>query len=427
MKWTRWQWLRLLVGLAVWGVTLGSGLPSSAGEKVTIEYWHINSEAFGGQAVKEIVKRFEAAHPNIKVAEKYQAAGYTGLIQQAQVAMAGKRPPAVVQMSHNLLTYASESLPHYPIENFKQKEAAFFAKYPPNILALGQYKGVQHGMPYALSTPVVFYNADLFKQAGLNPDSPPTTWADLVTACETIKSKTGKFGIYLQNPNDDWTEQALVLGNGGDMVSRDGKRVAFDSPEAIEGLQLWADLVNKYKANPNLTRDEGENNFIAGQIAMYMTTPAKIDHLKKNVKFTLRTSPLPRFGSKPARVPGGGNSLFILATDPVQRQAGWDFIKFLHSPESITTWVQGTGYLPPILSIADDPKGLKPFFEANPLTKAALVQVPALTLWQSFPGPRGLEITKLVISSAQEMLGGRRSAEVIFKEAAAKANDMLAK
>ncbi|MBI2116732.1 MAG: ABC transporter substrate-binding protein [candidate division NC10 bacterium] len=425
MKWGAWyrRGLAVVAGVLIFGV----GHPAFAGEAVTIEYWHINSDSFGGQAVKELVKRFEAAHPTIKVNEKYQPAGYTGLIQQAQVAMAGKRPPAVVQMSYNLLAYAAESLPHYPIENFKQKDAAFFAKFPPNVLALGQYKGIQHGMPYALSTPVLFYNADLFKQSGLNPDRPPATWAEVVEASQTIKGKTGKFGIYLQNPNDDWMFQQLVFGNGGGMVTADGKRVAFDAPQAIEALQVWADLVNKHKANPNLTRDEGENNFIAGQIAMYATTIAKLDHLKKNVKFTLRTSPLPRFGSKPLKVAGGGNDLFILATDPAQQRAAWEFIKFLHLPESITTWVQGTGYMPPLLSAADDPKALKPFFQANPLMKASVDSVPVVTLWQSFPGTHGLEVTKLVINATQEILAGKRSAEAILKEVAAKANDLLAK
>ena len=420
-------WLRWSLSVVASILVFGADHPGFAGEAVTIEYWHINSDSFGGPAVKELVRRFEAANPSIKVNEKYQPAGYTGLIQQAQVAMAGKRPPAVVQMAYNLLAYAAESLPHYSIENFKQKDAAFFAKFPPNVLTLGQYKDVQHGMPYALSTPVLFYNADLFKQSGLNPDRPPATWAEVVEVSQVIKSKTGKFGIYLQNPNDDWMFQQLVLGNGGQMLTPDGKRVAFDSPQAVEGLQVWADLVNKHKANPNLTRDEGENNFIAGQIAMYATTIAKLDHLKKNVKFKLATSPNPRFGSKPLRVPGGGNNLFILATDPAQQRAAWEFIKFLHLPESITIWVGGTGYMPPLLSAADDPKALKPLFEANPLMKASLDSVPSATLWQSFPGTRGLEVTKLVINATQEILSGKRGVEPILREVAAKANDLLAR
>lgn len=420
--WTVWA---LVAAAAV--LVLGVSRAGHAGEATTIEYWHINSESFGGGAVKELVKRFETANPGIKVNEKYQPSGYTGLIQQAQVAMAGKRPPAVVQMSYNLLAYAADALPHYPIENFKQKDADFFAKFPANVLTLGQLKGVQHGMPYALSTPVLFYNADLLKQAGLSPEKALATWADLIEACNTIKAKTGKLGVYLQNPNDDWMFQTLVLGNGGQIVAPDGKRVAFDSPLAVEGLQVWADLVNKYKTNPNLTRDEGENNFIAGQIAMYVTTIAKLDHLKKNSKFALATAPVPRFGTKPFRVPAGGNDLFILATDPGQQRAAWEFIKFLHQPESITIWVQGTGYMPPLLSAADDPKALKPFFQANPLMKASRDSVPSATLWQSFPGTHGLEVTKLVINATQEILAGKRGVEPIVKDAAAKANELLAK
>lgn len=75
--------------------------------------------------------------------------------------------------------------------------------------------------------------------------------------------------------------------------------------------------------------------------------------------------------------------------------------------------------------MAQDPAYLKPFFQKNTLMKAALDSFPAITMWQSFPGPHGLEVTKIIIDATQEILSGQRPAEVILHDAAARANRLL--
>jgi len=282
---------------------------------VTLQYWHINAPSFGGDTVKELVRMFESNHSDIKVEEKFQPGVYTGLVQQLQAALAAKQPPDVAQIGYNLLAYVAQNFPHYPVENFRKTDGAFFSGFPGNILALGQDGGVQHGVPYGLSTPVMYFNADLFTQAGLDPSRPPATWAEVIAASETVSAKTGKLGIYMQQPNDDWIFQYLVYANGGRMLSADGKRVMFDSPEAAEALQLWADNINKRRINPNVTWDEGENSFLAGNVAMYITTIGKRGNLQSHAAFTLRSAPVPVFGTKPRRVAAGGNDLFIFSTD----------------------------------------------------------------------------------------------------------------
>jgi multiple sugar transport system substrate-binding protein len=402
-----------------------TAIPSFGVEGVTIQYWHINSPSFGGPAVRELVRRFEARHPGITVHEKFQPGVYTGLVQQLQAALAAKQPPDVAQIGYNLLAYVAETFPHTPVQTFRSADQAFFAGFRPTILALGQYKGIQHGMPYGLSVPVMYYNADLLEQAGANPTMPPATWGDVLRVGRTVKEKTGKWGIYLQEPNDDWMFQYLVYANGGELLAPDGKHVAFASREAAQALQLWADLVNKEHITPNVAWDEGENSFLAGNIAMYITTIGKRGNLQAHASFDLRTAPVPTVGTKPRRVAAGGNALFLFSTDPLRQRAAWEFIKYLLSPEGETLWTEATGYLPPRLTVAQDPAYLKPFFRKNTLMKAALDTFPAIAVWQSFPGPHGLEVTKIIIDATQEILSGQRPAEVILRDAAARADQLL--
>jgi multiple sugar transport system substrate-binding protein len=420
------RWTGILFGVVALVSSLGVPQPATGAQTVAIQYWHINSPSFGGPAVTDLVQRFEAAHPGIKVVDKFQPGQYTGLATQLQAALAAQQPPDVAQIGYNLLAYVAENFPHYPVENFRKTDAAFFGGFRPNILALGQYGGVQHGMPYGLSTPVMYYNADLLKQAGLDPGRPPATWTAVIAAGQTIKTKTGKLGIYLQQPNDDWMFQYLVYDNGGRLLSADGKRVMFDSPEAAQALQLWADLVNKQRLAPNVSWDEGEGSFLAGNIAMYITTIGKRGNLQAHASFDLRAVPAPRFGTKGLKVAAGGNDLFIFSPAGERRQAAWEFVKFLLSPEGETAWTKATGYLPPRVSVAQDPMYLKPFFSENPLMKAALDSFPAISVWQSFPGAHGLEVTKLVIDATQEILSGQRSAQAVLQETAGKANQLIA-
>jgi len=399
---------------------------ADAADPVTIEYWHINSPTFGGPAVKELVQVFEAKHPGIKIAEKFQPGVYTGLMQQLQVSLAAKRPPAVAQIGYNLTAYAAGQFPHVLLDKYRQSDPAFFKGIPDNIMTLGNLSGGLHGIPFGVSTPVMFYNPDLFQAAGLNPDQPPQTWAEMLKVGQTIKDKTGKFAVYLQQPNDEWIDQTLIWGNGGRPLSEDGKRVGWDSPQAIEAMQMWQDMATKTKIAANLTWEEGLQAFLSGHIAMCLTTIGRQDHMRKNASgFQVRAVPVPRFGSKSLATATGGNVLMIFATDPVQEKAAWEWIKFLLSPEGATIWTKGTGYLPPRAELATDPKYLKPFFDEAPMMKAALQTFPFAKPWVSFPGSRGLEITKILIKAREEVLEGKRPAEPILKEASQQANALL--
>jgi len=399
---------------------------ADAADPVTIEYWHINSPTFGGPAVKELVQVFEAKHPGIKIAEKFQPGVYTGLMQQLQVSLAAKRPPAVAQIGYNLTAYAAGQFPHVLLDKYRQSDPAFFKGIPDNIMTLGNLSGGLHGIPFGVSTPVMFYNPDLFQAAGLNPDQPPQTWAEMLKVGQTIKDKTGKFAVYLQQPNDEWIDQTLIWGNGGRPLSEDGKRVGWDAPQAIEAMQMWQDMATKTKIAANLTWEEGLQAFLSGHIAMCLTTIGRQDHMRKNASgFQVRAVPVPRFGSKSLATATGGNVLMIFATDPVQEKAAWEWIKFLLSPEGATIWTKGTGYLPPRAELATDPKYLKPFFDEAPMMKAALQTFPFAKPWVSFPGSRGLEITKILIKAREEVLEGKRPAEPILKEASQQANALL--
>ena len=144
-----------LAGLVLVALAGAGPAPTVAAEPITIEYWHINSPTFGGPAVKELVQAFEAKNPGIKIAEKFQPGVYTGLMQQLQVSLAAKRPPAVAQIGYNLTAYAAGQFPHVILDKYRKSDPGFSKGIPDNIMALGVLGGSLHGIPFGVSTPVM--------------------------------------------------------------------------------------------------------------------------------------------------------------------------------------------------------------------------------------------------------------------------------
>lgn len=397
---------RLLVGLTL-TITLLLGL--AAAQDATVEYWHINSATFGAQAVEQAVEAFHAQNPDIEVVDRFQEGSYGGLLTNLQASIAGQDPPSLAQIGYNFRTFAMNELPHTPIDGFSEQDGyqAYLESFVDGVLTLGQdAEGTQHAIPFAISIPLLYYNADVFEQAGLDPDDPPRTWADVRDAALQIKEETGLFGIGIQISNsNNWVPQSLIESNGGAIQNEDGE-IAVNSPESIEVFEFWQGLAQEDQSLPVITDAEQEQAFLAGQLGMYIRTSASLANYTEQSSFDLRTATFPTWGDKPRSVASGGNALFIFADDPDEQQAAFTFLRFLTSPEGQTIWVRDTGYLPVIDGISDDPAYLADFFEDNPLIRPALEQLPDSVAWQPLPGDRGFEAEQVLINARQSILSG---------------------
>ncbi|GLV48985.1 ABC transporter substrate-binding protein [Thermus sp. LT1-2-5] len=416
--------LRALLFLAAFfGLSIAQG-------PITLQYWHINTEAFGLPAVRELIRIFEQRNPGIKVEERFHANAYTGLLQNLQAALAAGTPPDVAQIGYLYTRYVAANFPYVPISDLAKRYNGerHLRRFAPNVLALGQVGGVQVGMPYSLSNIVTYYNADLVRRAGLNPDRPPSTWEGWRRAAQQIKARTGKTGLYLILLDDNWAIEALIRSNGGTLLRCEAGfyRSGIDSKEAIEALSLWAGLVKDGLAL-GVPLQQGEQAFLAGETGAFMTTIARRAGLQQQTqgRFELRGARFPTFGGKKPALPAGGNVLMVFSRDPRKQEAAWKFIEFLTSPEGFTIWTKGTGYVPLLPEITRDPRYLKDFMEQNPIQRIAVEQLPFTVPWTSFPGPNGLAASQALFRAVQRALAGQATPEVALKDAAQEINRLI--
>ena len=391
----------------------------ASGDKTVIEYWHVNAEQQGGLTVDALVKKFNEENDHIEVVAKYNPDMYKGLMQNLQAEAATGNTPAIVQIGWAFLDYFSENFDYIsPDELLKQygsdEDQSFFTdNFLPNVMQLAvNTKGEQVGVPYSVSSPVLFINRDLLKEAGLSEDG-PQTWEEVAEFAKTIKEKTGKYGFYMQEPADFWAQEAIIESNGADMLKHnsDGTTEAtFATDEGIEAMQLLADMI-KDGSTLHVSWDEGCQSFIDGNCAMLYTTIARRASIQNGAKFDAAAIKSPVWEGKERRVPAGGCFLAVTAATDEQRAAAWEFEKYLYSIESMAAWTEGTGYVPPRKDVADAENGLRSFLAENEMMTPAIEQMDGVIPWPSFPGDAGLEAEQDLLDMRDQILGGSVSAK----------------
>lgn len=382
---------------------------------VEITVWHRWFGGFGGQ-ISSLLKEFEEKHPDITIKETAVPGEYVELLQKMAASLAaGEEPPAVLIGGYNLINFVADELKPVLINeaNFGSEAKEVLDRYYDTTRKLAYYKGEQVGLPFALSNPVMYYNADIFKAAGLDPNSPPKTWAEVAKQGRIIKEKTGIYPIFIQ-VIDNWLDQALTFSNGGSFLTPDRTHVAFNGPENVEVYEMWSGLV-KEGLHPKMTDKETQASFTAGDIAMYTTTIGFLFRFGKEASFDLRVAHLPTFGNKPRGVPCGGAALHILTRNTEKKQAAWELCKFLTSQKGMSKWVK-TGYVAPIRAKVAVEKG----------QEIAYNQLKDARPWAWWPGgAAGLEIDRVFLDMRTKIVWGEIGVKEGLDKAVATCNALL--
>src|SRR5699024_4554993 len=166
---------------------------------------HVSAETQGGESVEKLVEDFNAQSDTVEVAARYNPDMYADRMSNLQADVAAGNTPAVVQVGWAFLDYFSENFhytePQEVIEQYREEDADFLEdNFLPNVLDLSvNSDGSQVGLPYSLSTPVLYLNQDMLEEAGLDPEG-PETWEEVREYAQALKEETDNYGIYIQEP-----------------------------------------------------------------------------------------------------------------------------------------------------------------------------------------------------------------------------------
>ncbi|MDT4854507.1 carbohydrate ABC transporter, N-acetylglucosamine/diacetylchitobiose-binding protein [compost metagenome] len=278
----------------------------------------------------------------------------------------------------------------------------------PRGLDLGKVEDKTYGLAYTVSTPILYYNADLFRAAGLDPENPPKTWAEVKAAADAIVEKTDADGFFpgAYGPADGtFVYQAILMSNGGKV--RDGNTLTFADENGLVAVQMLRDMVDS-GAHARLDPANPQEAMAAGQLGMYLYTSALQNSLSKSAEgnWELRVAGMPSFGDKPTAPTNSGSALYTFSKDPIKQRASYELMKFLTSKFGYTIITSKIGYLPLRLDIVDDPEFLGAWTEAHPLIRPNLEQLSRLTPNVAFPGPNYRQAEAMMKEAVTEAVLG---------------------
>ncbi len=295
------------------------------------------------------------------------------------------------------------------------------------LLALARFGGKQMGLAFATSNPIFYYNADLVKKAGGDPDHPPKNWDDVLALAAKIDApQDGIIGMSYRWQGDDWMFSALLFGYGGTMLTPDEKKVAFDGPEGLASLRL-IDRMVKQGHMPAMTTDAAVQGFTAGKVGLFFWTTGALRSLINGVgdKFALRTTAMPVIDPVRGRLPTGGNAAVMFTTDAKKQAAVYRFIKFAAGPFGASVVVPGTGYVPNNELAPKDPRYLAEFYDKNPLFRAGRDQMGLMIPWYSFPGNNGVKVTQTIVDNLALLVEQKATPEGALKTMAHEVQRLL--
>jgi len=327
-------------------LAVGLSLPAQAETELTMYY----PIAVGGaltEVVDGIVANFEAANPDIKVNAVYSGNYDDTRVRALSALNSGE--PAQLAVMFSIDAYDLIEQGHIvPFDDLVEGEEgkAWLSSFYPALMANGNIEGKTWGIPFQRSTIVAYYNKDMFRAAGLDPESPPTTWDDLVSMGKKL-TKDDTYGVMIPSTGYPyWMFQALAIQNGKEVMSNDGLTTSFDDPKVVETLEFWKSLSTEHGVMPEGTVEWGtlRQAFLEGQTAIMWHSTGNLTAVKKNASFDFGVAMLPgneRLGSPT----GGGNFYMFEKTTPEERAAALKLIKFMTAPEQAAEWSIKTGYM----------------------------------------------------------------------------------
>lgn len=203
---------------------------------LTFESYTYGTES-AGPGTQQLIDEFEALHPNIMV----DAIGTPSADIHVSVATkaAAGNPPDVAQIGWSKFSFVLENLPYVPVQEIAGGEwADHIAGIYPSAVAIGERDGEVIGLPSIVSIPTLFYNADLFTAAGLDPDSPPANWDEVAAAATAIAAATDAEGVYVgvvDPAKSDYLTQSLLYSNGSGGLGHDLARPGAVHLDSLSG------------------------------------------------------------------------------------------------------------------------------------------------------------------------------------------------
>jgi sn-glycerol 3-phosphate transport system substrate-binding protein len=403
-----------------------------------IMWWHAMSGELGKQ-VDKLAGDFNASQSEYRIVPSYKG-NYTETVTAAIFAFRSRSQPAIVQVNEiATATMMAARGAIYPVfELMRDEQEAFSpAAYLPAVT--GYYSDAGGNMlsfPFNASTPILYYNKDLFRSAGLDPAIAPKTWPDVGAAAKRLRAAGSVCGFTTSWPSWINVENFSAFHNLPISTRANGfdgldAVLNFNNPLVVRHIAQLAEWQTTKVFDYSGRATTAEPRFQNGDCGIFIGSSATRADIKANSKFEVGYGMLPYWpdvAGAPQNTIIGGATLWVLRNRPRDEYKGVaKFFGYLSKPEIQAAWHQNTGYLP-ITRAAFDLTRAQGFYDRNPGTAISIEQI---TLKSPTENSRGVRLGSFVLirdvidDELEQAFAGKKSAQAALDSAVERGNRLL--
>jgi len=322
---------------------------SSSKERVEIVFWH----GMGGPlgiVMDDLIKRYNTSQSRY-IVKGVAMGSYDTLQKKLLASLVAKSAPDI---SQNYETLTKKFIKHRKIvclDTILASESEDIkADIIPILLENNTFNGKLWSFPFNKSVPVMYYNKELFRKAGLDPEAPPKTFDELASYArhltKVLNSPPGNMKIYgyATGKGNVWMFTCRVLQMGGRIPTEEDRRSYFSEPPAVKAVEYIQNMVKEGIAAEGQGYDH-QNDFKAQRAVIIDNSIVSKVHMESGIKFDYGIAPLPS-GATAAVILAGTNINIFDNGDPERIKGAWDFVKWFTSTEIGAEWAIRTTYMP---------------------------------------------------------------------------------
>ncbi|THF72878.1 ABC transporter substrate-binding protein [Cohnella fermenti] len=331
-----------------------SSSSAAGGKQVSISFWNTFTGS-DADTLKEIVNDYNKANEG-KYEVKMDIMPADQFGQKLPPSIATGTAPSLVALSSSGAAAYIQNGSIEPVDDFYSVDGVNRDDFEESAVKLGESNGSLYLLPMQVFGIEFFWNKDLFKAAGLDPDTPPATFEQLADyAVKLTDESKGQYGFAMPIKGAPQYSLMFIWGNGGDVVDLASRKSVLNSAENVETFKWLADLAVQKKVTPKgLNGVETDKLFLSGKAAMYITGPWLAAGLKEN-NINFGVSLPPKGSAAQATIADGIGFAIPKGTSDEQKLAAYDFVKYWNSTEVGKKWSLAIGFPPYLKSVLADP------------------------------------------------------------------------
>lgn len=388
-----------------------SGSSAQEPEAVTMTFLRAGTDEITQNVYEELIAGYEEEHSGVTI--EYQQVNFgTDLETKLNTLYAGGSAPDLVRAPISTIALRA-SMGQYAeldgyIENWSEKD-----NYLENAYEVGSYNGKQYGLPINIDAQVLFYRKDYFEEAGLDPNSPPKTWEELLDYAEKLTVWEGddvmRAGFSFPISGEHQTLIPFARQNGSLVVDEENNKPVFNDEKTVEALEYLMQYADKNLIIPYV-RNKDQNPFLLGNAAITYGAVGEYTTLKANgIEWVDQIGFACGVGREKISTFGGAQIMFISEESKYKDQA-WSFIEYLFTDDSVWKLVSETGATPVKLSLSDQ------YIEAFPEIGPAFLE--SLQYAQGMPKVEWAASFEEAIKLAfEEAMYGKKDAQTALDDA----------